>query len=127
MNGDDGDYPVVGEVSISLATACYGNGINGNSRHDEEDVLYIAFTGQEAVPGAAGANWAAKNYAEFQKSIEGLGDSLVARISGEHSGGGVSGGGDSENCEWPGHCAGSACSSHDDCSGSLECIDLVCT
>ncbi|KAK0612117.1 fungal chitosanase of glycosyl hydrolase group 75-domain-containing protein [Immersiella caudata] len=82
MNGDDGDHPLVGEASISLATACYGNGVNGNSGHDEEDVLYIAFTSAGAVPGADGANWAAKNYADFEKSIEGLGDSLVARIGG---------------------------------------------
>ncbi|KAK5659857.1 hypothetical protein OQA88_13320 [Cercophora sp. LCS_1] len=96
MNGDDGDHPLVGEASISLATACYGKGINGNSGHDEEDVLYIAFTGAGAVPGAAGANWAAKSYADFQKSIEGLGNSLVAKIGGKRSGSGNSGG---QNCD----------------------------
>jgi len=31
MNGDDGDESVVGEASISLATACFGNGVNGNA------------------------------------------------------------------------------------------------
>jgi hypothetical protein len=33
----------VGEASIALATACYGISVNGNSGHDENDVLYIAF------------------------------------------------------------------------------------
>jgi len=81
-NGDDGDHPVVGEASISLATACYGHGIHGNSGHDQDDVLYIAFTGARAVPGAGGADWAARNYANFQRSIEGLGNSLIAKIGG---------------------------------------------
>ncbi|KAK3384713.1 family 75 glycoside hydrolase [Lasiosphaeria ovina] len=132
VNGDDGDHALVGEASISLATACFGKGINGNSGHDKEDVLYIAFTGARAVPGANGADWAAKNYAEFQKNIEELGNSLVAKIGGTNSGdgnssGGKGGGGNNggKNCEWPGHCAGSACKSHDDCSGSLACINLL--
>ncbi|KAK0709932.1 fungal chitosanase of glycosyl hydrolase group 75-domain-containing protein [Lasiosphaeria miniovina] len=134
MNGDDGDHPLVGEASISLATACFGKGINGNSGHDEDDVLYIAFTGARAVPGAKGADWAAKDYADFEKSIEGLGNSLVAKIGGTKSGGGNPGGGkggggndSGQNCEWPGHCAGSACKSDDDCSGSLACVNLFCS
>lgn len=73
---------MVGEASISLATACFGKKINGNSGHDEDDVLYIAFTGQDAVPGAHGAAWSAKSYDEFEKSITALGDKLVARIGG---------------------------------------------
>ncbi|KAM0227381.1 hypothetical protein ACHAPO_011567 [Fusarium lateritium] len=84
-NGDDGDKPVVGEASISLATACFGNGVNGNSGHDETDVLYIAFTGQDAVPGAKGARWAATNYEEFEASITPLGDKLIQRIKGSNS------------------------------------------
>ncbi|KAK1761600.1 family 75 glycoside hydrolase [Echria macrotheca] len=123
-NGDDGDHPVVGEASISLATACFGKTVNGNSGHDQNDVLYIAFAGSKAVPGADGANWAARNCADFQKSIESLGDSLVAQIEG-----GDGSGGDGEvdgNCEWPGHCAGAACSSNDDCSDVLACVNRVC-
>lgn len=152
-NGDDGDHPVVGEASISLATACYGSGINGNSGHDQDDVLYIAFAGKGAVPGANGANWAARNYADFQQSIEGLGNSLIAKVGGavpgvpggwlpgDHGGkpsntggnqseGGSDGESDGEvgdqNCEWPGHCAGASCSSHDDCSDVLVCENRVC-
>ena len=70
----------MGETSISLATACYGRGITGNNGHDEDDVLYIAFAGADAVPGAGGANWGAKNFGEFQRSIEGLGNRLISRI-----------------------------------------------
>ncbi|KAK3994497.1 endo-chitosanase [Cladorrhinum sp. PSN332] len=80
INGDDGARPFVGEASISLATACYGNGMTGDAGHDEDDVLYIAFRGARAVPGANGANWAAKSFAEFERSIEPLGDALVALI-----------------------------------------------
>lgn len=80
-NGDDdGPQAMVGEASISLATACYGDGITGNDGHDDNDVLYIAFSGSDAVPGADGADWAAKNYADFETSIASLGDEMVQRI-----------------------------------------------
>ncbi|KAK3934971.1 family 75 glycoside hydrolase [Diplogelasinospora grovesii] len=123
-NGDDGDHPMVGEASISLATACYGTSVNGNSGHDQNDVLYIAFTGSGAVPGADGANWAASNYASFESSIQSLGDSLVAKIGGTSSGGGGSGGGGT--CSWAGHCAGAPCSTENDCSDVLVCVNGVC-
>lgn len=71
---------MVGEASISLATACYGNSITGNSGHDNNDVLYIAFTGSDAVPGASGAKWAATSYEDFESSINELGNKLVERI-----------------------------------------------
>jgi hypothetical protein len=101
---------MVGEALISLATACYGTGITGNNGHDEDDVLYIAFPGVDAVPGANGANWAASSYSAFESSITALGDRLVARIGGG-SGGGSGGGGGSTTpppaaCSWAGHCAG---------------------
>ncbi|KAI8299777.1 Endo-chitosanase [Colletotrichum sp. SAR11_240] len=79
-NGDDGDQPMVGEASIALATSCFGNGVNGNQGHDENDVLYIAFTGQDAAPGANGANWSASTSAEFSSSINQLGNKLVERV-----------------------------------------------
>ncbi|KAK3335208.1 fungal chitosanase of glycosyl hydrolase group 75-domain-containing protein [Cercophora scortea] len=82
MNGDDGNRPMIGEASIALATACDGMGINGGSGHSKEDVLYLAFTGPEAVPGADGARWDAKSYEEFERSVEGLGDRLVKRVGG---------------------------------------------
>ncbi|KAL8656627.1 MAG: hypothetical protein Q9226_002609 [Calogaya cf. arnoldii] len=77
-NGDDGP-PVVGEASISLATACFGKTINGNSGHDENDVLYVAFTGDDAVPGPR-TKWDAKNFAEFEDSIEEIGNRLIRRL-----------------------------------------------
>ncbi|KAJ2959762.1 hypothetical protein NQ176_g11096 [Zarea fungicola] len=55
-NGDDGP-PLIGEVSDSLGRACYGDAVNGNEAHDDNDVLYIAFTGSGAVPGANGAKY----------------------------------------------------------------------
>ncbi|KAI1097574.1 glycoside hydrolase family 75 protein [Jackrogersella minutella] len=77
-NGDDGVRPRIGEASISTATLCFGVGMDGEVGYDE-DILYIGFTGAEAVPGES-ANWGAANGDEFQKSIEGLGDALVKRI-----------------------------------------------
>lgn len=72
---------MVGEASLALATACFGRrGINGNSGHEATDVLYLAFVGRDAVPGARGAKWAADSFAEFEESITALGDRLVARI-----------------------------------------------
>ncbi|KAM4063972.1 fungal chitosanase of glycosyl hydrolase group 75 domain-containing protein [Hirsutella rhossiliensis] len=79
-NGDDAEEAMVGEASISLATACFGKGVNGNAGHDENDVLYIAFPGKDAVPGAKGAKWNAKSYQEFDGSISRLGDQLIQRI-----------------------------------------------
>jgi hypothetical protein len=83
---------MVGEASISLATACYGKTINGNSGYDGNDVLYLAFTGSDAVPGASGANWSANSFDAFESSIQSLGDSLVARIGGVGFNGSGSGG-----------------------------------
>ncbi|KAL6907257.1 fungal chitosanase of glycosyl hydrolase group 75 domain-containing protein [Trichoderma evansii] len=137
-NGDDGDFPVVGEASIALATACFGDSVNGDSGHDADDVLYIAFTGPSAVPGAGGAQWNAQDYNDFENSISALGDSLVARIGTSSSGGGGStgggggssggsGSGGSTSCSWEGHCAGASCGSDDDCSDDLTCSNGVCS
>ena len=77
-NGADGRL-LVGEASIFLATACFGHGVNGNSGHDPLDVLYIAFTGEETVPGSS-AKWKANNFQELEDSISTLGDILVKQI-----------------------------------------------
>ncbi|GAM88196.1 hypothetical protein ANO11243_062270 [Dothideomycetidae sp. 11243] len=142
-NGDDGP-PLVGEAALSVGLACFGPGsVNGNSAHDTKDVLYIAFTGQDAVPGKS-ADWKAGSYDEFEASIKTLGDKLVADIFG---------GGASTNdpptdpnappttlktvpapapttgsgtCAWKGHCEGAACKSENDCSGSLVCSGGKC-
>ncbi|KAL3472250.1 hypothetical protein BJX99DRAFT_262453 [Aspergillus californicus] len=75
VNGDDG-LPLVGEASLALATECFGGDMNGDNGYDGDDVLYIAFTGDEAVPGDS-ANWKAGSFADFERSIEELGDELV--------------------------------------------------
>ncbi|KAI5456792.1 family 75 glycoside hydrolase [Mariannaea sp. PMI_226] len=135
-NGDDGKYPMVGEASISLATACFGKGMNGNAGHDGNDVLYIAFPGSDAVPGAK-AKWNAGSYAQFEASIQSLGDKLISRIgnsaagnetTGGSSGGssGGSNGGSSNTCSWVGHCKGAPCSSENDCSDDLICTKSKC-
>ncbi|KAJ4416323.1 hypothetical protein N0V85_002332 [Neurospora sp. IMI 360204] len=80
-NGDDGEKSMVGEASLALATACGGKGMSGSNGIDEEDVLYLAFTGTDAVPGKEGAKWEAGSFEEFERSIEGLGDQLIQRIA----------------------------------------------
>lgn len=79
-NGDDGTKSMVGEASLALATACGGQEMSGSNGLDEEDVLYLAFTGSAAVPGREGAKWDARSFEEFERSIEGLGEKLVSRI-----------------------------------------------
>jgi hypothetical protein len=79
-NGDDDAKPLVGEASLALATACFGTSMTGNNGHDEPDVLYLAFPGSDAVPGANGANWGAVSWKAFEASIEGLGNKLIQRI-----------------------------------------------
>ncbi|KAG6018100.1 hypothetical protein E4U43_007573 [Claviceps pusilla] len=79
-NGDDGPQAMVGEASIALATACFGHGVNGNAGHDKNDVLYLAFPGKDAVPGAKGAKWNAQKFDAFEASIASLGDKLIKRI-----------------------------------------------
>lgn len=95
---------MVGEASISLATACFGSGVNGNAGHDDNDVLYIAFPGRDAVPGAKGAKWNAQSYNDFENSISALGDKLIQRIGG--GGGGNPPPPPPGNCSWEGHCEG---------------------
>ncbi|KUJ19604.1 Chitosanase-domain-containing protein [Mollisia scopiformis] len=126
-NGDDGPKAMVGEASISMATLCFGDSVNGNSGHADTDVLYIAFTGSDAVPGTS-AKWDADSVGEFEGSIQALGDNLIQRIGG---GGSTSPASSSPSascppCSWDGHCAGASCDTADDCDGSLTCIDGQC-
>lgn len=78
-NGDDGK-PLVGEASISLATLCYGESINGNNGHDQDDVLYIAFPGTIDDTVNKNADWSAKKFDDFENSISALGDKLVQKL-----------------------------------------------
>ena len=78
--GDVNGGKVTGESSLSLGKLCFPNEeINGNSGHSEHDVLYIAFPGDEAVPGAQ-ANWQAGTPEEFEESLAAVGDRLVAGL-----------------------------------------------
>lgn len=119
-NTDDGPRPSVGEVSIALGTACYGEGMQAgtgsNTSHTDPDVLYIAFAGDNAVPGRDGADWTAGNFHDFHASLVGLGDKLVARLGGD----------DGHSCSWPGHCAGASCKVSQDCADSLTCVKGSC-
>ena len=46
--------PWLGEASLALATACNGDSMTGSNCYSQTDILYLAFTGKEAVPGARG-------------------------------------------------------------------------
>lgn len=72
---------MVGEASISLATACFGHGVNGNSGHDKNDVLHIAFPGSKRGTVPHHAAWSAKSLEEFAASSSDLGDQLISRLS----------------------------------------------
>lgn len=123
-NGDDNPKAMVGEASISLATLCFGDSMTGDNGHGDLDVLYIGFTGTDAVPGANGADWEATSPGDFEASLETLGSKLLARIGGASSASPtsstsmmtatatattratpVSSTGISD-CSWSGHCAG---------------------
>jgi hypothetical protein len=73
-------------ILIVLSSGTYLR-FEGNYGHNATDVLYIAFTGSDAVPGADGAAWNASSAGAFEDSVKSLGDKLVARIGG--SGGGT--------------------------------------
>ena len=72
---------MVGEASMSLATACFDHGITGNDGHDQDDVLYIGFPGGIDDTVNTQAHWAARNFDDFEASIKEIGDRLVKRIS----------------------------------------------
>ncbi|PFH55734.1 hypothetical protein XA68_17704 [Ophiocordyceps unilateralis] len=80
-NGDDGSQAMVGEASISLATACFGDSMTGGNGHNGNDILYLAFPGRDAVPGAHGADWNASTFQQFERSLAPVGDRLLRRIA----------------------------------------------
>ncbi|KAF3905008.1 hypothetical protein AA313_de0203215 [Arthrobotrys entomopaga] len=128
-NGCDDDN-FTGEASISLAQMCFPNeGLNGNNGHETHDVLYLAFTGSDAVVGPSDANWEATSASDFQNSLKAFGDSILTSKFGGSAPGGNTGGGSGSGggtCSWAGHCAGAGCSSNDDCSDDLTCNGGVC-
>jgi hypothetical protein len=130
-NGDEDTTSMVGEASISLAKMCCpddgpdaDNGCNGN------DFMYIAFTGDDAVPGTA-ANWDAQSADDFEASLQSLGDTLVQRIGSSGSAPptttSASAPSSTPTCSWAGHCQGATCSTDDDCSDELTCNGGTCS
>jgi len=100
---------MVGEASISLATLCFGTSMNGNNGYSNTDVLYIAFPGSDAVPGANGAAWAADNVSTFENSLQSLGNKLISRIGGSSTTPTTTAQPTTTStptCSWAGHCAG---------------------
>ncbi|OBT90433.1 hypothetical protein VE02_00764 [Pseudogymnoascus sp. 03VT05] len=78
--GDTNGETSVGEASISLADMCFPNEhLDGNSGHDQKDVLYIGFPGKAAVPSSS-TKWNAGNAKAFEDSIKAVGDKLVAGL-----------------------------------------------
>ncbi|KAF2123123.1 chitosanase [Lophiotrema nucula] len=78
--GDTNGATSVGESSLALGQLCFPDEeINGDSGHTEHDVLYIAFPGEDAVPGAK-ANWKASTREAFEQSLQETGDALVQKI-----------------------------------------------
>lgn len=78
--GDTNGHTAVGESSLSMAELCFPEeDPSGDSGHTPNDVMYIGFTGKEAVPGKS-AKWKADSTEEFEDSIKELGDKLVAGL-----------------------------------------------
>ena len=76
--------------------------------HNVEDVLYLAFIGEDAVPGANGADWDAENFTNFHSSISSLGNKLVKRIGNPNTAEAIKPILDvgKETCSWLQHCKG---------------------
>jgi len=80
-NGDPSQS--TGEASIALGQICFPNdGISGNNGHTQHDVLYLAFTSKDAVPGPNGADWKGSDPKAFEQSIKTLGDKMIAEVLG---------------------------------------------
>ena len=79
--GDTNGGTSTGESSLALGKLCFPNeGLSGDNGHDPKDVMYIGFSGSQAVPGKSGATWKAKKMTEFETSIRALGDKLLASL-----------------------------------------------
>ncbi|EFQ99833.1 chitosanase [Nannizzia gypsea CBS 118893] len=79
--GDTNGGTDVGEASMSLAHACFPDEhLSGDNGHETHDVLYVAFMGKQAKPGAKGANWRASSFNAFETSLAHIGDTLVSKI-----------------------------------------------
>ncbi|KAG0641302.1 putative chitosanase [Tuber brumale] len=91
--GDTNGGTLVGEASISLATACFGQGITGNNGHPDTDVLYLVFTGNRAATNST-VDWKAETFQDFESSLEPFGKPLLDEVCAGYSGDGGCSGGD---------------------------------
>ncbi|KAE8376156.1 fungal chitosanase of glycosyl hydrolase group 75-domain-containing protein [Aspergillus bertholletiae] len=79
--GDTNGGTSTGESSLAMAKLCFPDeDLSGDSGHDANDVLFIGFSGKDAVPGKT-ADWKAKSTKDFEDSIKSIGDKLVAGLS----------------------------------------------
>ncbi|EGD97257.1 endo-chitosanase [Trichophyton tonsurans CBS 112818] len=79
--GDTNGGTDVGEASVSLVHACFPDErLLGDNGHEKHDVLYVAFVGKQAKPGAKGANWKASSFNGFETSLAHIGDTLVSKV-----------------------------------------------
>ena len=60
--------------------SCFGDdAVSGDNGYTGHDILYIAFPGDDTVPGSR-ADWTAATKEDFESSIQALGDSLVVGL-----------------------------------------------
>lgn len=79
--GDTNGGTSTGEASLAMGKLCFPNeNLSGDNGHDGKDVMYIAFSGDKAVPGKNGAKWKASKTSEFEDSIKSLGEKLVKSL-----------------------------------------------
>ncbi|RPA97013.1 Chitosanase-domain-containing protein [Choiromyces venosus 120613-1] len=104
--GDTNGGTLVGEASISLATACFDPSMTGNNGHTDRDVLYLAFTGNRAAPNST-VDWNANTFQDFENSLEPLGRPLLEEVcAGYNDGKGCSGEGSPTGSASPGTSSG---------------------
>jgi chitosanase len=78
--GDVNGGKVTGETSLSLAKQCFpDDGLSGDSGHEDHDILYLAFPGEEAI--AKDVNWSASTAKEFEASLATIGNKLVEKVA----------------------------------------------
>ncbi|KAL5335224.1 fungal chitosanase [Aspergillus crustosus] len=79
LGDSNGDEPqVTGEASWLMARTCFPNdGLDGNVGHDEKDVTYILFLGNDAVLPETAMN---HNYITDFGTLKKMGDDLVSKL-----------------------------------------------
>jgi len=138
-NGSDDDN-FIGEASYSMiADICFpGQGYDGSHGYTGHDILYVAFTGDDAVVKPEDAPWTGSDPLAFERAIKAKGDRLVAKVFGGGDSGPVSPPisiptppsspgtcNKTPACDFDGH-FDQSCSSNDGCCGELTCNGGKC-